>query len=65
MKMALKAIALNGAEIIGVDDRVGGLDAGKDADIVVFSAHPFDYRAVAEMVFVDGELVYTRSGGLS
>jgi imidazolonepropionase-like amidohydrolase len=62
---ALKAITLSAAEIIGVDDRVGSLDAGKDADIVVFSEHPFDYRAVAEMVFVDGELVYTRSGGLS
>jgi imidazolonepropionase-like amidohydrolase len=57
---ALKAITLNAAEIIGVADRVGSLEVGKDADVVVFSAHPFEYRAVAERVFVDGECVYMR-----
>jgi len=43
----------------------GGRIIAVGTDIVVFSEHPFDYRAVAEMVFVDGELVYTRSGGFS
>lgn len=57
---ALKAITINSAEIIGVQERVGSLEAGKDADVVIFSGHPFDYRSVAEQVFVDGELVYTR-----
>jgi len=61
---AFSAITLTAAEIIGVDDRVGSLDPGKDADVVVFSAHPFEYHAVAEMVFVDGELVYTRPEGV-
>jgi len=60
---AFRAITLSAAEIIGVDDRVGSLDTGKDADVVVFSAHPFEYHAVAEMVFVDGELIYSREGG--
>jgi len=57
---ALKAITINAAEIIGVADRVGSLEVGKDADVVVFSAHPFDYRAVAELVLVDGQVVYVR-----
>ena len=55
---ALKAITINAAEIIGVAERVGSLEAGKDADVVVFSGHPFDYRTVVEMVWVDGQAVY-------
>jgi imidazolonepropionase-like amidohydrolase len=57
---ALKAITINAAEIIGVADRVGSLEVGKDADVVVFSAHPFDYRAVTELVLVDGQVAYRR-----
>jgi imidazolonepropionase-like amidohydrolase len=57
---ALKAITINPAKIIGVDDRVGSLEIGKDADIVVFSGHPFDYRSVAELVLVDGDVAYLR-----
>jgi imidazolonepropionase-like amidohydrolase len=57
---ALKAITINAARIIGVDDRIGSLETGKDADIVVFSRHPFDYRAVAELVLVDGDVAYVR-----
>jgi len=57
---ALKAITLYPAEIIGVADRVGSLEAGKDADIVVFSGHPFDYRTVADLVLVDGQVIYRR-----
>jgi imidazolonepropionase-like amidohydrolase len=55
---ALKAITINPAEIIGVADRVGSLEVGKDADIVVFSGHPFDYRTVAELVLVDGQVAH-------
>lgn len=57
---ALKAITINAAEIIGVQERVGSLEPGKDADVVIFSGHPFDYRSVAEQVFIEGELVYRR-----
>ena len=57
---ALKAVTIHPAEIIGVSDRVGSLQVGKDADVVVFSGHPFDYRTVAELVFVDGQVVYQR-----
>jgi imidazolonepropionase-like amidohydrolase len=58
---ALKAITINPAEVIGVADRVGSLEAGKDADLVVFSGHPFDYRSVAELVLVDGQVAYKRN----
>ncbi len=57
---ALKAITLHAAEVIGVQDRVGSLEAGKDADVVIFSGHPFDYRTVAEKVLIDGQIVYQR-----
>jgi len=57
---ALKAITINAAEIIGVEDRVGSLEAGKDADVVVFDGHPFDYRAVVDLVLVDGQVAYRR-----
>lgn len=57
---ALRAITINPAEIIGVEERVGSLEVGKDADLVVFSGHPFDYRSVPEMVFIDGEVAYRK-----
>ncbi len=57
---ALKAITIHPAEIIGVDNRVGSLEVGKDADIVVFSGHPFDYRSVTELVLVNGQVAYAR-----
>jgi imidazolonepropionase-like amidohydrolase len=57
---ALKAITINPAEIIGVADRVGSLEVGKDADLVVFSGHPFDYRTVTDLVLVDGQVAYKR-----
>jgi len=57
---ALRAITINAAEIIGVADRVGSLEVGKDADVVIFTRHPFDYRSVAEVVIIDGKVVYER-----
>jgi imidazolonepropionase-like amidohydrolase len=60
---ALKAITIAPAEIIGVADRVGSLEAGKDADVVVFSGHPLDYRSVPELVLIDGQVEYERGKG--
>ena len=54
---ALKAITINAAEIAGIDDRVGSLAVGKDADVSVFSGHPFDYRTKVKAVFIDGERI--------
>jgi imidazolonepropionase-like amidohydrolase len=57
---ALKAITINAAEVIGVADRIGSLEVGKDADVLVLSGHPFDYQTVAELVLVDGQVAYRR-----
>ena len=60
---ALKAITINAAEIIGVEDRVGSLEPGKDADVVVYTEHPFSYMSVPELVLIDGQVVYQRQKG--
>lgn len=57
---ALRAITLTPAETLGVQDRVGSLDKGKDADFVVWSGHPFQIRSRVEEVYVEGEKVYSR-----
>ncbi len=57
---ALKAITINPAEIVGLADRVGSLEAGKDADLVVFDRHPLAFEAEVERVFVNGKEVVSR-----
>lgn len=59
---ALKAVTINSAEIIGAADRIGSIEPGKDADLVIWSGHPFDLRSRAEKTIVDGEVVYSREG---
>jgi len=51
---ALKALTIWPAEILGVSDELGSISKGKRADIVLYSAHPLDYRSRVEMVMVDG-----------
>lgn len=57
---ALKAITINPAEILGISDKVGSLEANKDADVVVFDRHPFDIQAKTTCVLIDGEVVFKR-----
>jgi imidazolonepropionase-like amidohydrolase len=57
---ALKAITINAAEILGVADRVGSLEKGKDADVVIFNGHPLETMTKVEKVFINGELVYSQ-----
>ncbi|GAA4283112.1 amidohydrolase [Brevibacterium daeguense] len=57
--VALDAITINPARIMGLDDRLGSLEPGKDGDVVIWSAHPLDVEARAVQVFVDGREVYT------
>ena len=56
-KEALKAITINAAEILGIADKVGSLEVGKDADIIIYSGHPFDLRSKVEFVIVNGKIV--------
>ncbi|MFT5872514.1 MAG: imidazolonepropionase-like amidohydrolase [Clostridium sp.] len=54
---ALKAITINAAEILGIEGKVGSLELGKDADIIMYSGHPFDLRSKVDFVMVTGEIV--------
>lgn len=57
----LKMITSVPARLLGVDDRIGSIETGKDADLVVWSANPIEtYRAVVEAAFIDGVNVLKR-----
>ncbi|MER3428381.1 MAG: amidohydrolase [Pyrinomonas sp.] len=61
---ALKLITLNPAWQLGIDDRVGSIDVGKDADLAIWSGHPFSVYSRVEMTFVDGEVFFDRQQDL-
>ena len=55
---AWRAITINPAHVIGISDRVGSLEAGKDADIAIFDGNPLkDIQCRTKAVFVNGEEV--------
>ncbi|MFT4114401.1 amidohydrolase [Silvibacterium sp.] len=58
---ALRMITLNPAWIIGVDDKVGSIDTGKDADLVIWNTDPLSTYARAEKVYIDGDLFFDDS----
>lgn len=53
----LRAITIRPAELLGIDDRVGSLEEGKDADIVLYDGDPFEYTTHITSVIVDGKVV--------
>jgi len=58
MEEAWKAITINPAKIIGIEDRVGSLEVGKDADIAIWTADPLTtIGAKAYMTIIDGKIV--------
>ncbi|MGB3828060.1 MAG: amidohydrolase [Ornithinimicrobium sp.] len=56
---ALRAVTINPATVMGVADRVGSLEPGKDADVVLWSGDPFDFASRVHRVWIDGREVYT------
>ena len=56
---ALRSITRYAAEIVGISDRVGTLETGKDADIAVFDGHPFDYRTHCVLTLINGKVVHS------
>ena len=58
---ALESITLDAARSIGVADRVGSIEVGKDADLVLWDRHPFDVYSRAQRTWIDGVLVYDRA----
>jgi len=55
---ALRAVTINPAKAVDIDDRVGSLEVGKDADLVIKAGGPFDLTAPVEMVLVNGRVAY-------
>ncbi len=58
---AIRWITANPAWVIGIDDRVGTIEAGKDADLVVWSGDPFSVYSRADLVMIAGEPMYERA----
>ncbi len=59
---ALQAITINPARHVGIEDRVGSLEVGKDADIVITDGCPFEVSTRVKYVFIDGKEVTGREG---
>ena len=62
---ALKMVTLNPAIQLGLDKRMGSIDVGKEADVVVWSAHPLSVYAHPDLTFVDGELLFDRQADIA
>jgi imidazolonepropionase-like amidohydrolase len=58
---AIRMVTLNPAWIIGVDDRTGSIDVGKDADLVLWNHDPLSTYARAQKVYIDGDLFFDTS----
>lgn len=58
---AIRWLTGNAAKALGVEDRTGTLEAGKMADVVLWSGNPFSVYAHAEQVWIDGALLYDRN----
>jgi len=56
---ALASITIDAARLLGIDDRVGSLEVGKDADIALYDGDPFEYTTHAIGVLIDGNVVST------
>lgn len=57
----LRAVTINPAKSFGIDDRLGSLEVGKDADLVLRTGDPLDPRAAVETVWIDGRVEYDRT----
>ena len=60
-EQAVRWITANPAKALGILDQTGTLEAGKDADVVLWSGSPFSVYTKAEQVWVDGALMYDRA----
>ena len=58
---ALRWLTSNPARMLGLDDRIGSIAVGKNADLVLWSGDPFSVYSRADKVFIDGALVFDRS----
>jgi imidazolonepropionase-like amidohydrolase len=59
-ELALRSLTINAAEILGLADRVGSIESGKDADLVILNGDPLELTSSVEVVLVNGNIVYRR-----
>jgi imidazolonepropionase-like amidohydrolase len=57
---AIRWLTANPAKSLGLEDRIGTLEPGKAADLVIWNGNPFSVYALAEQVFIDGALIFDR-----
>ena len=62
---ALSLITINPAKQLMIDNRVGSIEVGKDADITIFDKHPLSNYAKVEKVYIDGQLYFNRADDLA
>ncbi len=63
-EQALKLVTINPALQLGIDKRVGSIEVGKDADLVLYDAHPLSTFAVPQQVIIDGIVYFDRAKDL-
>jgi len=64
-EQALRALTVNPAALFHLEDRIGTLEPGKDADFVLLDGPPLDYESLVTHVFIDGRLVFDRARGFN
>lgn len=64
-EQALKLITINPAIQLGIQDRVGSIEVGKDADVAIWNGHPFSVYSRVDTTFIDGEVYFDRAQDLA
>src|SRR4030095_9566356 len=64
-EQALKLVTLNPAIQLGIQDRVGSIEVGKDADLAIWNGHPFSVYSRVDTTFIDGEVFFDRQTDLA
>jgi imidazolonepropionase-like amidohydrolase len=64
-EQALRTITLNPAIQLGIDKRTGSIDPGKDADIAIFSQHPFSVYTTVDMTMIEGDVYFDRKADIA
>ena len=64
-EQALKLITLNPAIQLGIQNRVGSIEVGKDADVAIWNGHPFSVYSRVDTTFIDGDIFFDRQQDIS
>ena len=57
-EMAFKALTINPAKVLGLENRIGSIEVGKDADLAIFDGHPFSNFTRCRATMIDGEFYH-------